>query len=63
MKSKNNKTRKIEIYTYEEYQKRYFPKTKSSKLTLIDNPKEFGTTLARASLNKLDKALSVLHQK
>lgn len=63
MKSKNKITKGNEAYTYEEYQKKFFPKTESSKQTLINNPVEFGTNLARASLNKLDKVLSVLHQK
>ena len=59
-KMKKKREQKNNSYTFEEYIKKYFPKKISSNILSIENPNALGTSLARASIKKLNKSLSHL---
>lgn len=53
MKKKTTKERKDETYSYDEYEKTFYPSTAEERDKFSDDPKETGIRLAEESLRKL----------
>lgn len=55
--SSNNKRSKS--FTYDEYVNHYFPKVLKNNNSKVEKPSEIGISLARTSLCKIQKTLSI----
>jgi len=53
MKKKITRQRKDETYSYEEYEKTFYPSTAEERDKFYDDPKQTGIRLAEESLRKL----------
>jgi len=53
MNKKTNKQGKAETYSYDEYEKTFYPSTPEDRDQFSDDPKETGIRLAEESLRKL----------
>jgi len=63
MKQKSSqKNNKYEEFTYDEYLKRFYPKSNKRLKIGDDYPSKIGISLARVSLSKIQRILSPLHE-